>query len=73
MWMFDGKRICLFVVLAVVLVCLALGLDIAITYWFIYLVDKVASTSLLDKFWYIYVLLLIAKMWFGKSVSNDSN
>lgn len=71
MWMFDGKRICLCIILVVVLVCLALGLDIAITYGFIYLIDKIASTSLLDKFWYIYVLLLIAKMWFGKSVSTN--
>ena len=71
MWIHDDKDVCLCIILVVVLVCLALGLDIAITYGFIYLIDKVANTSLLDKFWYIYVLLLIAKMWFGKSVSAN--
>lgn len=71
MWIHDDKNTCLCIILLVVLVCLALGLDIAITYGFIYLIDKVANTSLLDNFWYIYVLLLIAKTWFGKSVSAN--
>ena len=71
MWMFDKKEICLFIILAVVLVCSAIGLDIAITYGFVWLIDKVADTSLLDKFWWIYLLLLVTKMLFGKWVNTN--
>lgn len=71
MWIFDKKEICLFVILVVTIFCLILSIDLALTYGFVWLVDKVANTSLIDKFWWIYLLLLIAKMLFGKWVNTN--
>lgn len=61
------KEICLLIIV----VCLALGIDIALTYLFVWLIDTVADTSLLDKFWWVYLLLLMTKMLIRNWVNTN--